>query len=141
MHGSSITGHLSRLSSTSRRIGRTVIAMTSVWCLGCSAFDPIVDHLLGSGASMRCEGESAADESSTGMSSGAKTTASVDAGQDDRDPQTAVTCGCESCVAPAAAVSAPTFVVTLPHAPLRFDLATPLSEAPQPLVPPPQSTL
>lgn len=115
--------------------------MMSVWCLGCSAFDPIIEHVLGSGASMRCAGETAAEEPMTGTSSGDRTPALVDAGENDQDSEPAVSCGCESCVAPAAAANAQSFVVTLPHAPLRFDLATPLSVAPQPLVPPPQSTL
>lgn len=55
--------------------------------------------------------------------------------------QATADCGCQSCCAPAAVMSAPAFVVATLHEQLRLDPTTPASVATEPLVPPPQVSL
>ena len=55
-----------RRTSLSFRVTRALIAPLTVWCLGCSGFDPIVDALAGgaAGSGMKCEAVERADVTS-----------------------------------------------------------------------------
>lgn len=112
------------------RIARAVFGLLSIWCLGCTAFDPIVDRLIGAGEASRAscmtmtEGTS---ESATGVAAGA---ASVD---EPGEPG----CGCTHC----ASVQAPTWTVAVvPHATPETAarrLGSALTDDREPSVPPP----
>lgn len=124
-----------RRMSRTRRVSRILTGVIAVWCLGCSAFDPIIGLLAGADASavMLC----GADEVRpvTGPQSG-PAIPSVSAASDATQPMSV--CDCQSCCAPAP--------ISLMLAADRStspridpaDIVAPLSLARQPLVPPPQ---
>src|SRR5258708_29980662 len=74
--------------------GRALTALITVWCLGCSAYEPLLDSLVGSGASaqMSCGPKmgvmKTALESQGGGSGSALPDSSAQAGY---------VCGCGSC--------------------------------------------
>jgi hypothetical protein len=111
-------------------------AFATVWCLGCSAFDPLIAALFpGAGATMVCASEGPA---SSAMVQPDASGASAVVSPASHDGGGAASCGCESCHAPsptqfAAVAPAP----VLPHQPLG-DPGIPPSVDRTPLVPPPQ---
>src|SRR6185295_15565045 len=115
-----------RRISPSVRVTRVLVGLVTIWCLGCSGYEPLLGSLLGVGTSamMACDGD-------------APTSApSVSAVPDDQG----FDCGCGSCHAPSATqwrVNAPTQTVpviagTEPIAPASLTRA--------PLLPPPEIT-
>jgi hypothetical protein len=111
---------------------RTFTGLITVWCLGCSGFDPLLGALLGASRGMSCASEmsASAPESQPG-------TASV---QDASTAERGVDCGCGSCHAasPVAWVG----VVDTPATPdlVRVTPVEPLSVTRAPVVPPPESS-
>jgi hypothetical protein len=71
--------------------GRALTALITVWCLGCSAYEPLLDSLLASGAStgMSCGSEMGTknDLASTGQNTVLSSPAA----------QAGYACGCGSC--------------------------------------------
>lgn len=122
-----------RRPSRSTRLLRSLTALVTVWCLGCSAFDPFITSLIPGGSRMMV----CASEGPETVQSVMQDHASISAPAD-RDAGDGATCGCGSCNAPA-----PTgFVVAAPPRPVPYqaiaDPLTPPSVARTPLVPPPQ---
>lgn len=122
-----------RRPSRSTRLLRSLTALVTVWCLGCSAFDPLITSLIPGGSRMMV----CASEGPETVQSVTQHHASISAPAD-RDAGDGATCGCGSCNAPA-----PTgFVVAAPPRPVPHqaiaDPLTPPSVARTPLVPPPQ---
>lgn len=131
------------------RVARAVIALITVWCLGCSAFDPVIEQLLGRGAGMACMNADGSDTGrATSSAESSRTVASPRAGADG-STRTLVTaqdrsgdaCGCQSCnaaspeplVVPSRLIGLPQQHAAEPHALLGVGR--------EPLVPPPQRAL
>ena len=118
------------MGSLSNRLARLITATLTVWCLGCSSFDLLLDHLLGkdNASTVSCM-----SESSDGSTSGVSMVASTEAAPS----SDAIGCGCTHCVALRTAASTPG--VTPPVAMQEFAalIDHPLSIEPVPLVPPP----
>jgi hypothetical protein len=126
------------------RILRALTAIVTVWCLGCSAYEPVLAELLGTSGAPRmpCDSESEMGGSPTvtaGASHGAgdAKVASAAATTSGRG----FACGCQSCHAAApvvlSVVSQTALTAYLPES----TPAAPLSIARAPLVPPPQTAL
>jgi hypothetical protein len=129
-------------SSPLLRIGRAVTALVTVWCLGCSSFEPLLDSLLGAEGTgmMSCASEQMAQPSageptvaSTGTPAGSPTLDLPPAGS-------RFSCACTSCQAPTpqapivAAVAEPMPGIE------PSTLTTPLSVTRAPIAPPPEAT-
>lgn len=134
------------------RVLAALTAFVTVWCLGCSAFDPLVERLLGSGSGMLCASEGGA--SMSGMLGEPRTAAVPAAGSADaqaHEPSAVraahdhgvggVSCGCQSCTAtsPATLVALAPALET-PHA-HEWRVTSLLDFARAPLVPPPEIAL
>ena len=91
--------HLSLMSALPNRVARLTTALLTVWCLGCSSFDALVDHLLGRAPSTACVSASDAPNR-TG-------TSAVLAADDQLGATDAVGCCCDHCVALRTAASMP----------------------------------
>ena len=118
------------MGSLPNRLARLITATLTVWCLGCSSFDLLLDHLLGKDNAPTV---SCMSESSGGSTAGASMIASNESALS----SDAIGCGCTHCVALRTAASAPG--VTPPIAMQAFAalIDHPLSIDPVPLVPPP----
>ena len=130
------------------RLGRVLHALTAlvtVWCLGCAAFDPLLDGLLGSrvGTGMLCASDSLRD---------VPTAATLDLAREDGAqavaapaegsvPRAGVVCGCQSCYATAPVLLAVAPDPLLPPSAPLFEPSLPTSIEREPLVPPPQRPL
>lgn len=125
---------------------RTAIALVTIWCLGCSAYDPLLDSLFGSsaGSGMACASDAGARgtdapaaKAGTGDSVPSVSAMATDGGHSGGG----FACGCQSCHAasPAATAVAPA-PLELPSAPAA-EAATLVSAEREPLVPPPQVEL
>jgi len=128
-----------RQPSRFTRTLRSLTAFLAVWCLGCSAYDPLIDALLpGSDArAMVCAADESVD-AAVDASSGSGDERAVGGLTSERDGQGGATCGCDSCYAPAA----PSVAVALPPGSLPQQPSAgpriPPSADRTPLVPPPQ---
>lgn len=49
------SARMRRRPSLLLRSGRALIGLVTLWCLGCSSYEPILDSLLGAGGGMVCE--------------------------------------------------------------------------------------
>ena len=118
------------MGSLSNRLARLITATLTVWCLGCSSFDALLDHLLGrdNGSPISCM-----SEAGTGNVDGAMMLAAGDA-QGVRD---AIGCACSHCVAIRTAAAAPLRAQATPPQDFAPLIAYPVSVEPVPLVPPP----
>lgn len=124
------------------RLLRAGTAAITVWCLGCSAFDPLLSRLGGeSTRAMICAGDDQAGASGAVSTDSASDVERVRATPEDEGRPEGALCDCQSCTAPS---PAPLLAVdpesTLP----RLDAvpsATPSSRDTEPLVPPPQVAL
>ena len=116
------------------RLVRSLTALITVWCLGCSAFDPLVAGLFpGDGPLMVCAGEG-----SGAVQSAAQDHASVGDSTAKRHASDRTDCGCGSCSAPApTGLAIAALAQSVPHQ-LTADVVAPPSVARTPLVPPPQ---
>jgi len=114
------------------RFARAVVGFVTLWCIGCSSYEPLVGSLLGEAGVMTCEGAMGVTAPSASQTS-AMPTVSAASGAHDFD------CGCGgSCHAPS-----PLFAnVRAVHAPapvvLAWAPATPRSVFRAPLLPPPE---
>jgi hypothetical protein len=141
--------------SLSTRLVRSLTALVTVWCLGCSSYEPLLSGLgFGTaGMGMECGSEGAMDDGAMAVrSSAAERTAVADPGVSSGSGERSVTaaasesargydCGCQSCHA--ASPTEFTFIgspASTPDVPLSTPVAL-SSVAQQPLVPPPQSAL
>jgi len=127
-------GHPSRVTRTLRGI----TGLLMVWCLGCSAYDPLIAALVpaSDGRVMVCAADERAEIVSVVMPADG-TERAIGAPSDHRGESDA-TCGCDSCHAPAVAlhpVAMPP--AALPHQP-SSEPGIPPSVERTPLVPPPQ---
>ncbi len=118
------------MRSLSNRLARLITATLTVWCLGCSSFDVLLDHLLGrdGGSPISCM-----SEAGTGSVDGAMITASGE----EQGVRDAIGCGCSHCVALRTAASAPLRAPATPPQNFAALIAYPVSVEPIPLVPPP----
>jgi hypothetical protein len=139
-----------RRVSVSARVIRTFTALITVWCLGCSSFDPLFDSLglatatlgmeCGSGEAMNVRGtDTEAVSSPAAVRSAAGSERVVQAPGSENAP--GYDCGCQSCHAPTptqfAFVGAPS---PAPDAPVSTPVAL-SSVVREPLVPPPQRAI
>jgi hypothetical protein len=128
----------SRLSRSQRFAG-TITALITVWCLGCSAFDPLIALLSGrdAGTGMVCGADERPAGGAAMVVAGGSSANSVIAPVHEGRPSTVV-CDCQSCCAPAPTALA---AAPLPPPPPGVDVGTflvPPSLAREPLLPPPQ---
>jgi hypothetical protein len=135
-------GSISTRRSPVNRVLRALTALVTVWCLGCSAYEPLLAGLLGTsaGLGMACDSEGEMSGSAT-VTAGA----SHDAGDAKvasaaaATPDRGFACSCQSCHS-----AAPVVLSVVSQAALTAYLpestpASPLSIARAPLVPPPQT--
>ena len=123
-----------RRPTIATKFTRTLTALITVWCLGCSGYEPLLNSLFGQSSGMTCGSDMVG---SMGMSESAPTssvaTATVSAAGDH-----GFDCGCGSCHS----ASPQTLAVHLDHpAPPTLNVAVvgePLSVSRPPLAPPPQ---
>ena len=121
---------------------RAFTALVTVWCLGCSAFEPLLAGLTGEsgGFGMSCASEPGREGLSTVVTAGGGGAMTVDAPSTENSPDDCL-CQCQGCHAP----SPNAIEVILERlAPPSLPSAGPdafLSVARQPLVPPPQRSL
>jgi len=139
-----------RPASVSLRFLRSLVAVVTVWCTGCSGFEPVLGAIAGEGAQvMSCASESmqasnASTEgsaSSAGMISGSTSSEQTTVSAAPRaSSQNEFSCGCSSChavelahgVIPTVEQAAPIPVVQAPSALM--------SVGRTPLLPPPERT-
>ena len=123
------------------RAGRALVGLITVWCLGCSGYEPLLGSLLGADATsgMVCASDmtmngASAEPSTDAAKTGAGDRAQVAAASDHR----VFDCGCGSCHAasPAqwnVAVMGPALPLIVPALPTQ-----PLDVPRVPLLPPPE---
>jgi hypothetical protein len=111
------------------RVARVTFGFLAIWCLGCTSFDVLLDHLLASRDAHSCM--TSPDSTRTPASVGSAVHAIADASTG------AMGCGCSHCVAVQTAaepIALPPH--PLPHA-IISEFRTPPSVDREPLVPPP----
>jgi len=133
------------MRSRHRRSARVLMVLTSlvtVWCLECSAFEPLLAALLGARSGVMACGSMQADGAPGGAAgvaeagSAGATTAHVSEPGHQRE---AFDCGCGgSCHAPNATASAVASVRVLPPTIAAIDAIQPVSADRAPLLPPPE---
>jgi hypothetical protein len=129
-----------RPASLTTRMLRSLTALVTVWCLGCSAFDPLLQAMVGAPGArlMNCASESAVATAAPSAGASARTSVVI-APATEGGTDAGVSCGCDSCHAPAPS----SLALTLPPAavPQRAstDPTAPASVERSPLVPPPQA--
>jgi len=135
-------GAMVRRPSLLLRFSRALTGLVTVWCLGCSSYEPLLSSLLGAkaGAMMNCDSDvttpsdaSDASVAPIGDHDGFTVSAATD--------QRGYDCGCgSSCRAPspsfAAVAGAPSLVPAADHS----EPSEPASVARAPLLPPPEFT-
>jgi hypothetical protein len=131
-----------RVSPFARAL-RSLTALITVWCLGCSAFEPLLERALrgAGGAGMRCESDESMATSSTAVAAPIDATSRLETIPSDGPAQRAFSCGCQSCQSVSVTQLA---VIVVPVQRFEIPSAPPtalLSIEREPLVPPPQSTL
>ena len=116
------------------RLLRSLTALVTVWCLGCSAFDPLIASLFPGGhPTMVCSSEGPSTVQTTAQEGRSISAPAANHGAND-----GTACDCGFCSAPA-----PTDLVSATPAPTGpqqtgSDAITPPSVARTPLLPPPQ---
>src|SRR5258705_6980398 len=138
-----------RRLSVSARVIRSLTALITVWCLGCSSFDPFLASLGRGTASLGMECGSgevmivrSANAGASSMPAAAQSSAGSERGvQAPAEHAQGYDCGCQSCHAPTptqfAFVGAPS---PAPDAPVSTPVAL-SSVVRAPLVPPPQRAI
>ena len=132
-----------RFRSAPARISALLTALLTVWCLGCSAYDPILAGSFGVGMRCASEGEMASMQAGRAPAASSQGPAAA-APSVSAAPQAAtlgVDCGCGSCTATtlrgvAAAIDAPPMPMMPASLPASHSIV-----APEPLIPPPQLAL
>ena len=129
------------------RVLRALTGLVTVWCLGCSAYDPMVGFLFaGSSASVMNCVEDATPRGGPGTSTlaaspehASPTPTIADAGAS--GVSRSFDCGCQSCTAPSvSSYVAQTMAAPTPSTP-SLAISDLRSIEREPLVPPPQSLL
>jgi hypothetical protein len=122
-----------RRTSRLTRLLRSLTALVTVWCLGCSAFDPLIAGLFpGDHPTMVCASEGPSTINAAAQEGGSISAPAT--GQSD-----GAGCGCGFCTAPAPTdVASGTRARELPQQP-GANAIVPPSVARTPLLPPPQS--
>src|SRR5688572_23318520 len=91
-------------SSLAVRLLRASTAAITVWCLGCSAFDPLLSQLAGrSAGAMICADDEPAGGAATALAEQDPGGARVRATADDDGQSGDALCDCQSCTAPSPA--------------------------------------
>lgn len=134
-----------RPSSPLTRILRGLTALATVWCLGCSAFEPILAALHGgsAGSWMDCASDGSPERAASARQAGeGGYTLAVSNSAVDADPSTQdFACQCQGCHAPSpTATEVAADRPAMPTVPSNSP-ATLLSVVREPLVPPPQRAL
>jgi hypothetical protein len=127
-----------------RRTLLVLVALLTVECLGCDAYELLLGRLLGGStpAAMVCADDEPPASTIAPLGMGPASTVHEAAPRGAGDATAAgCACGCQSCYAPSpAAVAAAAEPLPAPSVPAT-ELATLASVAREPLVPPPQRTL
>ena len=127
--------------SAAARILYSAVALATVWCLGCCAFEPLLSSLLGPAQSMavRCSGDAATNASAVASfyEDSAPAVSAFGSGSDSAQ----TVCACTSCVAPAPMASTIARIAPLATQQPRAEASTPTSVEREPLHPPPQTAL
>ncbi|HTE44796.1 MAG TPA: hypothetical protein VK636_06095 [Gemmatimonadaceae bacterium] len=117
-------------------------SLVTVWCLDCSAFEPLLDALLGARAGMMsCATMSPAGDSnaSTVADAGGADRAAIPRVSAAEDQRAGFDCGCGgSCHAPNANASRVESVRLIPPPIAVIDVVQPISAVRVPLLPPPE---
>jgi hypothetical protein len=109
----------------------------AVWCLGCSAYEPLLGALLGLTPNVIvCADEPMPDSGSAVTTS--EETGVVGTTLQEPDSDRELVCGCPSCIAPHRAFGTGDVASVTAHAPIGLAPKLPTSIATEPLVPPPQ---
>ena len=123
---------------------RALTALITVWCLGCSSFEPLLAGLLGSaGPGMVCASEGGSESAKspgTDVAGDRGSAASIGTSEEGASLR-GFACDCQGCYAPSPVL--PTVALDplpAPSQPLT-EPATPSSVEREPLVPPPQPAL
>lgn len=118
-------------------------ALATSWCLGCSAFELLIDAATGgkdsSGMVCASEGGHKVGAASSVMET-AGATSTIHALPDEDGGATAMLCGCDGCFAPSPIAAALATIPSPPLVALPATLVTPPSVDRAPLVPPPQAS-
>ncbi|MGH7616962.1 MAG: hypothetical protein ACREPM_07020, partial [Gemmatimonadaceae bacterium] len=125
-----------RRPSAPLRFARALVGLVTLWCLGCSSYEPILESLLGGTTMMACDSEVGASSASTAGAADhgqSRIAASTDARNFD--------CGCGgSCYAPSLAPA----TVSIPRASVaavdQQQPSAPIALTRAPLLPPPEIT-
>jgi hypothetical protein len=129
---------LMRPPSRVTRMLRCITGLLMVWCLGCSAYDPLIAALVPAldGRVMVCAADEPAEMAS--VVTAADGIERAIGAPSDQQGESDATCGCDSCHAPAVALHAVVMPpAALPHQP-SSEPGIPPSVDRTPLVPPPQ---
>jgi hypothetical protein len=125
---------MNRTPSVATRIVRSLVALVTVWCLGCSGYEPLLDALLGTaGKPISC---SEMIRSSESVTSAASTTsvAAMSASHESFD------CGCgQGCHASSPAIPTAQPIGAALPALASLEVSTPPSETRTPPLPPPEA--
>jgi hypothetical protein len=133
------------MRSRHSRFARVLMVLTSlvtVWCLNCSAFEPLLDALLGVRAGvMSCATMAAASDSNASRAADASgvNRAAIRHVSDIGHQRAGFDCGCGgSCHAPDASASRAGAVRVAPPMIAVIDAVQPISAVRVPLLPPPE---
>jgi hypothetical protein len=124
------------------RIVRSLTALITVWCLGCSSYEPMLSAFLGSGAAatMACDGSGGMDDTSpVVLSAPADSTKGPQVSPPSEGAQCMIACSCQSCQS---ASPNPLGVASIRLSPPSLPLSSFMSFASvvrEPLVPPPEA--
>jgi len=119
--------------SLSTRVTRALVAVITVWCLGCAGYEPLLDSLHGDGTAMSC-GEMTVSGGTAGVEQSMPAVSAVSASHDAFD------CGCgQGCHASSPAVQATHPVRSAIPALAALERSAPPSVTRTPLLPPPET--
>jgi len=112
-------------------------SLVTVWCLGCSAFDPLLSRLAGSNAGMNCASGTGGMSGAAMVAAAHTPVASVSAVPAANAPD--VGCDCQGCFAPSLHLGSIAVTSVLPPGIPDLTRQVPADIAYQPLHPPPQA--
>ena len=119
-----------RPPSLPTRLTRALVALVTVWCLGCSGYEPLLDSLLGNAdGGMSC----AEMVQSAEQSASSRAVSTVAAQHDSFD------CGCgQGCHASSPVTGSPRTIRDVVPTVASLEVSTPPSVTRAPLLPPPE---
>ena len=138
-HGTTLPAMRSRPRSALARFVHALTALVTVWCLGCSAFEPLVGGLLGGevASEMTCGGDPAPAGTASVQAADAGRGASI--GAPASHDARGYDCGCQSCHAPSPRVASASIPRAAAASAESATARSFLSIEREPLVPPPQA--